>query len=290
MKLLIACTNVNGLGGSELYHYELCREIQLNHKDIDLTLLTLRPIKYTDQVRKKLTEFGVKQIDLRSLDRNTYDIILTSQPEVNQYILRTYNAPIVSIIHSEIRSEDPIINNKIKHYIAVRKTIVEHLNIKYKIPLDKISLIYNPIDTSRYNTNDIVKFEKTTGLYIGDATDYLRLPSIKHMISECIKENWDLYIMSKSVPLENCFLHSNIINVPPVWNNEQLLKKVHFTAGILLGRTTIEGYHCDIPGFIYNIDTYGNIKSITSDHPENIVSLSDSKYVTQTIIKILNEN
>jgi len=113
MKLLIACNNCNGLGGSELYHYELCRELS-SDSNIDVTLLTLRSIDPNDQVRKKLNELRIKQIDTTYNDADQYDLIVASQPNVNNYVIKKYTAPIISIIHSELRSEDPVIHDRIK--------------------------------------------------------------------------------------------------------------------------------------------------------------------------------
>ncbi len=285
MKLLVACLNVNGLGGSELYHYELCRELHLI-PDIDVTLFTLRPIDYDDQVRKKLTELNIKQIDSTHTDYNNYDLIVASQPAVNTYMLSKYgNTPIISIIHSEIRSADPIINDRIVHYITIRKSITNHLKYNYRISNDKISLIYNPIDTSRYNKNDIIKFPKTTGIYIGNINDPLRYCSIEYMVNQCIEMNWNLIIMSNYFD-PHMFTHPNIRVVEQRWDNEHLVKQTHFTAGILLGRTTLEGLQCGVPAFIFEVDQFGSILKITSDYPDNIIELSDSKNVVKKHIEL----
>ena len=34
MKILLSCINANGLGGSEMYHYELARELNLLGHDV----------------------------------------------------------------------------------------------------------------------------------------------------------------------------------------------------------------------------------------------------------------
>ena len=96
MRVLLACLNVNGLGGSELYHYELAKEL---HSLCELTLFTLREIDPNDQVRVKLTDLGIKQTSI--LPSEGFDIIVVSQPQTTQLILNHYsNTPIVSIIHS----------------------------------------------------------------------------------------------------------------------------------------------------------------------------------------------
>jgi len=295
MKILLGCLNVNGLGGSEMYHYELARE--LHQHGCDITLFSLREINPKDQVRETLTKLGIKQLDISTINNNeNFDIIVASQPQVNSFLLNTFsNIPIVSIIHSEIRSEDPIIHPKIKHYIVIRDSIRQLLISQYKIKPENISLIYNPIDKSRFNNNNAVKFPKTTGIFIGGATDDIRFKAVCHLVQHCIENDWDLYLMSGHSQRYD-FNHPNIKYVDPLWNNEHIVKNMNFTAGILLGRTTLEGLHCDVPGYIYNIDLYGDITDIKLIHPEDneLLKLSDSIFVAQQHIelynKIINEN
>ena len=137
MKVLVGCLNVNGLGGSELYHYELVRE--LHNEGIDVTLFTGRPADPNDQVRIKLNELGIKQLDATHQIPDEFDLIVASQPSVNEYLLKTLpNTPIISIIHSEIRSEDPVLDPRIAHYIGIREPIVDMLINEYKIDSNKV--------------------------------------------------------------------------------------------------------------------------------------------------------
>lgn len=288
MRILLGCLNVNGLGGSEMYHYDLTRELH-QQNECDVTLFSLREINPEDQVRKMLTKLGVKQLDISTINPNeTFDIIVASQPQVNDFLLNVFpNTPIISIIHSEIRSEDPIIHPRIKHYIVIRESIRQLLISHYGIKPENISLIYNPIDKSRFNDDGAIKFPKTTGIFIGGTTDDIRFKAICHLVQYCIENDWDLYLMSGHNQRYD-FNHSNIKYVDPLWNNENIVKNMDFTAGILLGRTTLEGLHCNVPGYIYNIDTKGNITNIELLYPENneFLNLSDSKLVVQNHIKL----
>jgi hypothetical protein len=291
MKILLGCVNVNGLGGSEMYHYELAKELFLANNDI--TLFTLKDINPLDPLRQKLTKLGVKQIDLNSFTSDSYDVIIASQPDVNKFFINYLpsNIPIISIIHSEIRSEDPVINPRIKHYICIRQSIVDLLINYYKIPKNNISLIYNPIDKSRFNTENSNKLEKITGIFIGGAKDSIRFQALNHIASQCIENDWDLWIMSCD---KLDYEHPNLKYLSPCGDTEVFVKQVHFTAGILMGRTTLEGWCCGVPGYMYLIDVYGNILNIETEGPDNIVELCDSKYVIQQHLnlytKIINEN
>jgi glycosyltransferase involved in cell wall biosynthesis len=276
MKILLGCLNANGLGGSELYHYELARELDaLGH---DVTLFTLREIDWMDEVRLKLQH--VRQLDTTNLDiTENYDIIVASQPQVNLFMLEQFkNIPIISIIHSEIRSEDPILDSRISHYVAIRKPIADMLINEYNIPSSKVSLIYNPIDRTRFNSNETSKLERYSGIFVGEVLDPIRFQAVQHLVQQCIENDWDLYLMSES---RYNFNHPNIKYVDKRWDTENIVQMMHFTAGILLGRTTLEGWCCDIPGYMYIIDIHGNIQSIEGAAPDYIKEKCDSKYVAQ---------
>jgi hypothetical protein len=283
MKILVGCLNVNGLGGSELYHYELIKE--LHNKGIDVTLFTGRPANPDDQVRIKLNELGIKQINTSSI-LEEFDLIVASQPSINEFMLKKFpNTPIISIIHSEIRSEDPILDPRISHYIGIRQPIVDMLINEYNIDSNKVSLIYNPIDISRFNSNNRVSYEKTTGIFVGEVLDNIRFQTVSHLVKECIEKDWDLLLMSDS---KYDFNHPNIKYIDKRWDTESIVKNVDFTAGILLGRTTLEGLCCDIPGYVYYIDKNGDITGIDLIEPNNIQQF-DSKYVVKQHIELYNK-
>lgn len=286
MKILLGCLNVNGLGGSELYHYELAKELHLLGNDV--TLFTAREIDGTDIVRKKLYEIGIKQIDLSKLNTNEkFDIIVASQPQVNQFFIQHFpDTPKVSIIHSEIRSEDPILNDNIEHYIAIRQSIVDMLMNNYNISSDKVSLIYNPIDRSRFNSENRLKNQKKSGIFVGEVLDNIRFKAVSHIVKNCIDKDWDLYLMSDS---KYNFGHPNIKYIDKRWDTETIVKNMDFTAGILLGRTTLEGWCCGVPGYMYLININGDIVGIDVEKPDNIEELCDSKNVAKQHIELYNK-
>ena len=281
MKILLSCINANGLGGSEMYHYELARELDLLGHEV--TLFTLRQIDWTNEVRLRMQH--IRQLDLTNLDiTEKYDIIVASQPEVNSFILNHFsNIPIISIIHSEIRSEDPVLDPRIVHYIAIRQPIADMLINEYNIPADKVTLIYNPIDQTRFNSEEAVKLERYSGIFVGEVLDPIRFKAVQHIAKQCIDNDWDLYLMSDS---KYDFNHPNIKYVDKRWDTENIVQMMNFTAGILLGRTTLEGWCCDVPGYMYIIDINGNILNIETTPPNRIKELCNSKYVAQQHVKL----
>lgn len=281
MKILLACLNANDLGGSELYHYELAKELHLLGNEV--TLATIREPNMNDPRRIILKSLGVEQIFIRDIKDN-YDIAVASQPQVNDYVASNVSCPIVSIIHSEIRSEDPIFRDNIKHYITIRESIYDLIKSK-GVPKENISLIYNPIDFSRFNTENQTKLKKTTGIFVGEVLDNIRNKAVKHLISSCIERDWDLWIVSESRFEVN---HPNIKFFDKIFETETLVKQVDFTAGILLGRTTLEGYACGKPGYIYEINTHGDILNIDLTNVPKDVSIFDSKVVAKQHIELYN--
>jgi hypothetical protein len=284
MKILLSCINANGLGGSEMYHYELARELHLAGHNV--TLFTLRQIDWMDETRLKLQH--VRQLDLTNLDIDEkYDIIIASQPQVNLFMLEHFKeTPIISIIHSEIRSEDPVLDPRISHYIAIRKPIADMLINEYNIPASKVSLIYNPIDITRFNSDEASKLERYSGIFVGEVLDPIRYQAVQHLVQHCIENDWDLYLMSES---RFDFNHPNIKYLDKRWDTENVVQMMNFTAGILLGRTTLEGWCCDVLGYMYIIDINGNIKSIETIPPDHIKDLCNSKYVMQQHIQLYKQ-
>jgi hypothetical protein len=286
MKILVGCLNANGLGGSELYHYELVRELKKNN--IDVTLFTLKNIDSKDQIRIKLNELGIRQVDLGTFNSlEDFDLIIASQPQVNNFLLNVYTTTkFISIIHSEIRSETPLNDPRILHYIAIRQSIADLLINEYKIDSSKVSLIYNPIDTNKFNNTGRVPFEKPTGIFVGEVLDDIRFNAVSHIVNECIQNDWDLLIMSNS---RYDFKHPNIEYIDKCWGTENIVKHVNFTAGILLGRTTLEGLCCGVSGYVYYIDKDGDLTGIELMEPNDLPQLCDSNYVVKQHIDLYNK-
>jgi hypothetical protein len=91
------------------------------------------------------------------------------------------------------------------------------------------------------------------------------------------------------------FNHPNIKYLDPLWRNESIVKNMDFTAGILLGRTTLEGLCCGVPGYVYDINQQGDIMGIELIQPDDaVVPLCDSKIVVKQHLdlykKIIDES
>lgn len=296
MRVLVACLNINGLGGSELYHYELVRGLAVMGADVKL--FTLRNIQ-DDPKRDVLTKLGVKQYDARSKWLPDVDIVVCSQPDPTVYMLDHYNGlnglpktPVIQIVHSEIRSETPILNDGIRRYISIRQPISDVLMNDYDIPTGKISLIYNPIDTTSFKRDVTVIRDSTAPpicLFVGEVLDPIRFKAVKHLVESRFILGHTVNIVSKS----RYDFNMGEKYFDTTEHIRHFVYNCDYTAGILLGRTTLEGLHCGKPGMIYNINAAGDILSIdmvkSGPKMEELVKLSTAQYVVQQHIDLYNE-
>jgi len=268
MKLIYSCNNFSYLSGSPLYVFTLAREMVLLGNDVTIYSPILGGI-----VTSKAREAGIRVLDF--LPDEKFDVMHLQQRE-SIALLNKYDCPAVYTIHSEFPCEDPLRDSRINRYIAIRPTIAE----KWGIDCD---IIYNPIDFERFHP--FPKPEEELVLFVG-TIDNLRRKSAEHLMKECLSNGKKCRFVGQKFAnwadgLDNWF--------DSTWDIEEHLKDATETAGIMLGRTTLEGYACGLPSIIYDVDLDGNIKSITRNEVPDDMERFDSKIVAQKILKIYNE-
>jgi hypothetical protein len=222
-----------------------------------------------------------------------YDIIHTQHTPVTNQVCQMYpTIDKICTIHSEvIELENPVLDETIKKYICIRPEIQEHIVKNHNIPLDKTEVVYNPIDTDRFNAKNI-KDDKYI-LFVG-TIDYLRESTIKDLVEYSKSINKELWLVgeNKSNYLPELLSNTDVKHFNATSRVETFVKNCSETAGILLGRTTIEGWMCGKPGWIYDVDNRGNIISKEIHLPPKDVSQFNSTVVAKKIkeeyIKILN--
>ena len=309
LKVLLSCLFFKGFTGSELYVYELAKSlIKLN---CSVTILSQIGGPLTDMAKKlgiKCVSFenapGFKLGDgewgmntpegfklstpngLYRISEVDYDIIHIQHKPVAERILNMYpELNKVYAIHSEVISlEDPIIDPSIKKYIAIRPEIKSHLIDKFSIPENMIEVIYNPIDNEKFQPKDIPS--ENYVLFVG-TIDYLRKETILDLIEYTRELGKELWLVGENNGnyLENLLLESHVKYFPSTWNIEEFILKSDETAGIQLGRTTIEGWMCGKPSWIYKVDSNGFILSKEKFEPP----LDIEKYHTLNVAKQIKE-
>ena len=309
LKVLLSCLFFRGFTGSELYVYELAKSlIKLN---CSVTILSQIGGPLTDMAKKlgiKCVSFenapgfklgdgqwgmdtpeGFKPSTLNALYKVSevdYDIVHIQHKPVAERILNMYpELDKIYAIHSEVISlEDPIIDPSIKKYIAIRPEIKSHLIDKFNIPENMIEVIYNPIDNEKFQPKDIPS--ENYVLFVG-TIDYLRKETILDLIEYTRELGKELWLVGENNGnyLENILLESHVKHFPSTWNIEDFISKSDETAGIQLGRTTIEGWMCGKSSWIYKVDSGGFILSKEKFEPP----LDIEKYHTLNVAKQIKE-
>ena len=316
LKVLLSCISFRNFTGSELYVFELAKSlIKLN---CSVTVLSQIGGPVTDMAKKlgiKCVSFenapgfklgdgqwgtntpeGFKPSTPNALYRVSevdYDIVHLQHKPVAERILNMYpELPKICSIHSEVISlEDPVKDDTIKKYIAIRPEIKEHMINNFEIPEELIKVIYNPVDNEKFKSLNAT--EKDYVLFVG-TTDYLRKETILDLMEytrEIGKELW-LVGDNNGNYLENVLLEQHVKYFPATWNIEKFILDAYETAGIQLGRTTIESWMCGKPSWIYKVDSNGNILSKDRHEPpsdiEKYYTMNVAQQIKEEYIKILS--
>jgi glycosyltransferase involved in cell wall biosynthesis len=263
MRLLISYQNGNFYGGSELFFHELIQGLS-QYKDLDIIVATLTKPDLNFHLWQDIIKLGVDITSLEELIHNPkpIDLILVSQPQPTSILCHYHynNTPKISIIHSILRSEEPIKHESIKQYVSVQVDIKKGLKRFHNIDSE---LIYNPVDETRFNKDKIIDkrypiYYNTTGIFVGEVNDPLRFQMVDHLVQNCIQNDYRLLCISRS---KRDFKTDLVTFIEPCYNTEFYLKNADFAAG-LLGRVAIEAYMCGVPFYGYEVDSAGNILGV----------------------------
>jgi glycosyltransferase involved in cell wall biosynthesis len=318
LKVLLSCISFRNFTGSELYVFELAKSLlKLN---CSVTVLSQIGGPVTDMAKKlgiKCVSFenapgfklgdgqwgmntpeGFKPSTPNALYRVSevdYDIVHIQHKPVTERILNMYpELDKICTIHSEVMSqnlENPILNETIKKYIAIRPEIKEHMINNFEIPEELIEVIYNPVDNDKFKSKNIS--EENYVLFVG-TIDYLRKESILDLIEYTREIGKELWLVGENNGnyLENVLLEDHVKHFPSTWNVENFILKSYETAGIQLGRTTIESWMCGKSSWIYKVDSGGFILSKEKHEPptdiEKYYAMNVAQQIKDEYIKILS--
>jgi glycosyltransferase involved in cell wall biosynthesis len=318
IKVLLSCLFFRGFTGSELYVFELAKSLMKLNCSVTVVSQIGGPL--TDMAKKigiKCTSFeeapgfklgdgkwgfngpdGFKPSTVNMLYRISevdFDIVHIQHKPVTERILGMYpELDKICSIHSEVMSkelENPVMNDTIKKFIAIRPEIKEHLINNFEVPENMIEVIYNPVDRFKFYPKEVE--EENYVLFVG-TIDYLRKESILDLIEYTREIGKELWLVGEDNGnyLQSILLESHVKHFPATWNIENYIWKSYETAGIQLGRTTIESWLCGKPSWIYKVDSGGFILSKEKVNPPNDVEKYWSDNVAQQIrneyVKILS--
>jgi glycosyltransferase involved in cell wall biosynthesis len=316
LKVLLSCISFRNFTGSELYVFELAKSlIKLN---CSVTVLSQIGGPVTDMAKKlgiKCVSFenapgfklgdgewgmntpeGYKPSTPNALYRVAevdYDIIHFQHKPVAERIINMYpELDKICSIHSEVISlEDPVVDPTIKKYIAIRPEIKEHMVDNFEIPEEMIDVIYNPVDNEKFKSKNVS--EGNYVLFVG-TVDYLRKESILDLIEYTREIGKELWLVGENNGnyLENLLLEDHVKHFPSTWKVEDFILKSYETAGIQLGRTTIESWMCGKSSWIYKVDKGGFILSKEKHEPptdiEKYYTMDVAQQIKDEYLKILS--
>lgn len=279
LKVLIAGSNFKDFTGSELYMFDLA--VGLKNNGCDVTISS----KIGDPLKSLCESEGIKLIPSTRLNgAERFDIIHTQHTNITRSLIHLYpKTPKVMTIHSEIIPlENPIIHHSIVKYVVVREGIKTKLINQHKINSSKIELIHNPINTDKFNSKSIT--DENYILFVG-TIDYLRKNTIFDLVEYSKNNNKNFYIVGKdkSIYLSQVLKNKHVKHFSETPDVEKFVKSCSETGSIMLGRTLIEGWFCNKPGFQYIVDEKGNIQSIEKLLPPDNLYTYSRDYVTTKI-------
>lgn len=289
LKVLIGCLFFREFTGSEMYVYELSK----NLLKLNCEVHVISP-NIGGPLTEIASDLGINiHTFLNPPINQKFDIIHGQHYPVVEALIKLFpSTPKICTIHSEVISlENPIQDISIFKYITIRPEIKEHLVKKFNILERQIEVIYNPIDENRFNLKDTT--DNGYILFVG-TIDFLRKKTILDLIEYSKSIDKELWIVGKnhSDYLGHIKSQSHVKYYEDVYNVETFVKGCSETAGILLGRTTIEGWMCGKPGWIYSVDSFGNITDKRLHSVPNDVgkfsSIKIAEEIKQQYLNIIN--
>lgn len=308
IKVLITSLYFKNFTGSELYVYELAKGLKKINCDVTVVSEIDGPLsKMAKEIGIKVLphdqppgfkmgdgQWGMnlpdgtpqvsKQGMLYKISDVTFDLIHAQHKPVTDRVCKIYpEIPKICSIHSEIINlEEPHFHESIKKYIAIRPEIKSYLEERYEIK--NVDLIYNPIDNTKF-INKKVK-EENAILFVG-TIDYLREFAIRDLVEHTRSSGMELWLVGEnhSNYLDELKTNTHVKHYKSTWQVEGFINRCSQTAGIQLGRTTIEGWLCGKSGWIYQVDSSGGILSKNLYEPPNDLE----KYHVNNVVKQIKE-
>jgi hypothetical protein len=123
--------------------------------------------------------------------------------------------------------------------------------------------------------------------------DYLREKPINDLVIKCKNDGKELWLVGKDVKGYAKYISTiedHVKYFEPTDNIEEFYHKCDETAGIMLGRTTIEGFLCGKPAIIYSVDKEGEILGHSYHEVPDDLSIFDFNTIINKIKSIYIES
>jgi hypothetical protein len=259
VRILISVINFRHLTGAELYVYELSRCLASRGHEVSIVSQS------GGLISQKARAHGVSVYDFTAMPAGLeFDLLHVQELAPAQWAMAAFpGTPAIATVHSQWPCEEPMIDERIHKYVCIRPEVRDKIVSQNGIALEKTAVVYNGVDTARFNGAGAVTPERPMVLFAG-TVDPIRRASGMHLIERSIEEDFDvLFIGTRHDTQLDGELPPNVDWIQgDVWEIDEYVRRCTATAGIVLGRTTIEGWMCGKPGWIYDVDLDGSIKSV----------------------------
>lgn len=289
LKVVLPTIVYSGFTGVELYLYELSKALVAQGHDVTI----LCPVPEGELVERTRAN-GVSVYSFDTCPSSwAPDIIHGNEKLPTIYaLMRWPDAPAVATIHSQFTVEEPFLSDRIYAYIGIRQEIIDHLIGNYNISEGRTRLIYNGFDFKRFRSASAKMSDRADTILFVGTIDSIRQKSIQHLIDYTATHHLKLRIVGKKY---ESYLDTQLPNhveiLAPRWDVESLFTPdVCATAGVLLGRSTIEGWIAERPGWIYDITTDGSVKSVALHQVPNDIDKFDINNVAIDITEVYKES
>jgi hypothetical protein len=303
LRILICCQYFKNFTGSEVSCYELAKElVKMGNEVTIISTLVGEPLLSKAQ-KAGIEVYSLERIPNYILNEQQqfqfiknekiFDVIHINHKPIGELVLKLFtNTPAVMHVRSEVIPvfEEPIIHPLILRYISIRDSITDYIK-SFGIEEEMITLIDNPFDVNRFNTNyEKVINEKPIILFIG-TLDYLRRNILRDLDKMTAENDQILWIIGADNEgyAEEFTSKSHIKYFGVKSDVENYIKKCDYTAGIFKGRTTIEGFLCGKSGWIYVVDNQGNIINKELKEPPKDLEKYSSSFSAKRVFKLYND-
>lgn len=180
LKVLIGCLNFNSYTGSELYVFELGKELIKKGCEVSICSTLGNPLaNMAKQIGIRLYDLknppGFKLGDgkwllktpegevpsqpetLYKVGGDNFDVLHLNHKPVTEHLMRLYpDVPIVCSIGSKSVTEEPIFSQQIKKYIAIDSEIKDYIVNGFGIDTKLVNVINTSLDNKKIIQDNIV--------------------------------------------------------------------------------------------------------------------------------------
>jgi hypothetical protein len=288
MRILIAVVNFRFLTGAELYVYELSRSLAARGHEVTVVSQT------GGEIAERARAHGVRVCSYRELPADAgFDVMHVQELRPARWAMNRFpDTPAIATVHSQWPCEDPLLDPRIHKYVCIRPEVRDKIVGQDGVPLEKTAVVFNGVDLARFNREGAETPEREQILFAG-TVDSLRRDAALDLIARSQESDFDvLFIGTRHSAHLDGRLPDNVRWIGgDVWDIERHVKACSATAGIVLGRTTIEGWACGKPGLIYDIELDGSIRSIDfyPPPPPDVMRLFDIGHMTTELELLYRE-